>query len=119
MSSKLIITGRPGPIQKQNQYVAFTIKSPQPPPLPKGLPTLKGETKYLILVTEKQWNKVEKQINQDKEDKLYIEGFGTYQKDFSGVVVLTQLINTTGLMRARKQQQKVQAKNGANGNAGS
>lgn len=117
MSSKLVITGRPGPIQKQQQYVAFSIKSPQPPPLPKGLPTLKGETKYLILVTEKQWNKVEKQINQDKEDKLYIEGFGTYQKDFSGVVVLAQLINTTGLMRARKQQQKGQSKGAANGEA--
>ena len=111
MSSKLVITGRPGPIQKQQQYVAFSIKSPQPPPLPKGLPTLKGETKYLILVTEKQWNKVEKQINDDKEDKLFIEGFSTVQPDFPGVIVLAQSINTTGLMRTRKQQQKEQSQN--------
>lgn len=110
MSSKITLTGRPGPIQKQHQYVAFSMKTQSAPAnLPKGLPTLKGETKYLILVAEKQWNKVEKQINDDKEDKLFVEGFSTVQPDFPGVVVLAQSINTTGLMRARKQQQKGQA----------
>ncbi len=109
MSSKITLTGRPGPIQKQHQYVAFSMKTQSAPAnLPKGLPTLKGETKYLILVAEKQWNKVEKQINDDKEDKLFVEGFSTVQPDFPGVVVLAQSINTTGLMRARKQQQKGQ-----------
>jgi len=108
MSSKITLTGRPGPIQKQHQYVAFSMKAPPPPPLPKGLPALKGETKYLILVAEKQWNKVEDQINKDKEDKLYIEGFSTVQPDFPGIVVLAQTINTTGLMRGRKEQQRNQ-----------
>jgi hypothetical protein len=110
MSSKITLRGRPGPIQKQQQYVAFSMKTQTAPAnLPKGLPVLKGETKYLVLVTEKQWNKVEKQINDDKEDNLYIEGFSTVQPDFAGVVVLAQSINTEGLMRARKQQQKVQS----------
>jgi acyl-CoA reductase-like NAD-dependent aldehyde dehydrogenase len=112
MSSKVTVTGRPGPIQKQHQYVAFTMKTQTSPAnLPKGLPTLKGETKYMILVTEKQWNKVEKQINDDKEDKLYIEGFSTVQPDFPGIIVLAQTINTAGLMRARKEQQKNQSQN--------
>jgi len=113
MSSKIQLSGRPGPIQKQRQYVAFTMKTQTAPAnLPKGLPTLKGETKYMVLVTEKQWNKVEKQINDDKEDKLFIEGFSTVQTDFPGVIVLAQSINTTGLMRARKQQQKGQSQKG-------
>ncbi len=113
MSSKIQLSGRPGPIQKQRQYVAFTMKTQTAPAnLPKGLPTLRGETKYMVLVTEKQWNKVEKQINDDKEDKLFIEGFSTVQPDFPGVIVLAQSINTTGLMRAKKQQQKEQAQNG-------
>ncbi len=107
MSSKITLTGRPGPIQKQHQYVAFSMKTQTAPTnLPKGLPTLKGETKYLILVAEKQWNKVEEQINKDKEDKLFIEGFSTIQPNFPGIVVLAQSINTTGLMRSRKEQQK-------------
>jgi hypothetical protein len=110
MSVKITLTGRPGPIQKQRQYVAFSIKTQTAPAnLPKGLPTLRGETKYLVLVTEKQWNKVEKQINRDQEDKLFIEGFCTTQPDFPGVVVLAQSINTTGLRNARKQQQQGQS----------
>ena len=113
MSSKIQLSGRPGPIQKQRQYVAFTMKAQTAPTnLPKGLPALHGETKYMVLVTEKQWNKVEKQINDDKEDKLFIEGFSTVQPDFPGVIVLAQGINTPGLMRARKQQQKEQGQNG-------
>lgn len=110
MSSKITLTGRPGPIQKQRQYVAFTMKTQTAPAnLPKGLPTLRGETKYMILVTEKQWNKVEAQINNDKDDKLFVEGFSTVQPDFPGIVVLAQSINTTGLMRSRKEQQRTQA----------
>jgi hypothetical protein len=111
MSSKITLRGRPGPIQKQHQYVAFSMKTQTAPAnLPKGLPTLKGETKYLVLVAEKQWNKIEKQINENKEDNLFIEGFSTAQPDFPGVVVLAQSINTDALMRARKQQQKEQSK---------
>jgi hypothetical protein len=82
-----------------------------PANLPKGLPALHGETRYMVLVTEKQWNKVEKQINDDKEDKLFIEGFSTVQPDFPGVIVLAQSINTTGLIRAKKHQQKEPGQN--------
>jgi hypothetical protein len=112
MSSKIQLRGRPGPIQKQHQYVAFSMKTQTAPAnLPKGLPTLKGETKYLVLVAEKQWNKVEKQINENKEDNLFIEGFSTVQPDFPGVVILAQSITTTALMSARKQQPKGQGQN--------
>ncbi len=103
-SSKTVIIGRPGTPQKQPQFVAFTVKAQQPPVLPKGLPTWKGETKYLILATTKQWEKVEKRINDDKEDQLYIEGFSTVQPNFkSGIVVLANNVNTIGLMRQRKK----------------
>lgn len=103
---KLILTGRPtNPPQKQAQFVAFTIKLAQQPVLPKGLPTFgKVETRYLILVAMKQWEKVEKKITDDKEDQLYIEGFATVQPDFkNGIVVLAQNVNTIGLMRMRKK----------------
>jgi hypothetical protein len=102
--SKTVIIGRPGTLQKQAQFVAFTVKSQQPPALPKGLPTYKGDTKYLILAATKQWEKVEKKINDDKEDHLYIEGFSTVQPNFkTGIVVLATNVNTIGLMRQRKK----------------
>lgn len=110
MSSKISLSGRPGIIQKQHQYVAFTMKTQAPPSnLPKGLPTLRGETKYLVLVVEKQWNKVEKQINDDKEDQLYIEGVSMVQPGFPGIVVMAQTMTTKALQRSRKDQQKGQA----------
>ena len=106
VNCKVILTGRPtSPAQKQAQFVAFTIKLTQQPALPKGLPTFgKVDTRYLILVAMKQWEKVEKKITDDKEDQLYIEGFATVQPDFkSGIVVLAQNVNTIGLMRMRKK----------------
>lgn len=112
MSSKIALRGRPGIIQKQHQYVAFSMKTQTTPSnLPKGLPTLRGETKYLILVTEKQWNKVEKQITEDKDDQLYLEGVCMVQTGFNGIVVMAQTMTTTGLQRSRKEQQKAQANN--------
>lgn len=102
--SKTVIIGRPGTPQKQAQFVAFTVKAQQPPALPKGLPIYRGETKYLILAALKQWEKVEKKINDDKEDQLYIEGFSTVQPNFkTGIVVLANNVNTIGLMRQRKK----------------
>ncbi|HEY7349676.1 MAG TPA: hypothetical protein VH599_15275 [Ktedonobacterales bacterium] len=102
--SKTVITGRPGTLQKQAQFVAFTVKAQQPPALPKGLPIYKGETKYLVLAATKQWEKVEKRINDDQEDQLYIEGFSTVQPNFkTGIVVLAMNVNTVGLMRTRKK----------------
>jgi hypothetical protein len=102
--SKTIIIGRPDTVQKQAQFVAFTIKAQNPPALPKGLPIFKGHTQYLILAASKQWEKVEKKINDDKEDQLYIEGFSTAQPNFKkGIVVLAINVNTVGLMRQRKK----------------
>jgi hypothetical protein len=102
--AKTILTGRPVTVQKQALFVAFTVKAQQPPALPKGLPIYKGDTTYLVLAATKQWEKVEKKITDDKEDQLYIEGFGTVQPNFKkGIVVLAMNINTIGLMRARKK----------------
>ncbi|HLW01217.1 MAG TPA: hypothetical protein VKT82_21355 [Ktedonobacterales bacterium] len=102
--SKTIIIGRPDTVQKQAQFVAFTVKAQNPPALPKGLPSFKGHTQYLILAASKQWEKVEKKINDDKEDQLYVEGFSTAQPNFKkGIVLLAMNVNTIGLMRKPKK----------------
>ena len=114
MSVKINLIGRPGTVQKQSTFVGFTLNSAthEAPPLPKGLPPLKGTTKYLVLVATKQWSKVEETLNKDKEDKLYIEGYTTIQENFAGIVVQATTINTLGLMRAKKEQQRKQSQNG-------
>ena len=114
MSVKLTLIGRPGTLQKQATFVGFTLNSAthQIPPPPKGLPPLKGTTKYLVLAATKQWDKVEPALSKDKEDKLYIEGYPTIQEGFEGVVVQATTLNTLGLMRARKEEQRQQAQEG-------
>ena len=114
MGVKLTLIGRPGTVQKQATFVGFTLNSAthQIPPPPKGLPPLKGTTKYLVLAAMKQWDKVEAALNQDKEDKLFIEGYPTLQEGFAGIVVQATTLNTLGLMRARKEEQRQQAQDG-------
>ena len=114
MSVKLTLIGRPGTVQKQATFVGFTLNSAthQIPPPPKGLPPLKGTTKYLVLAAMKQWDKVESTLSRDKEDKLFIEGYPTIQEGFAGIVVQATTLNTLGLMRARKEQQRQQAQDG-------
>ena len=111
MSVKITLIGRPGTVQKQATFVGFTLNSSthQIPPPPKGLPTLKGTTKYLVLAAIKQWDKVEPALSKDKEDKLVIEGYTTLQEGFAGIVVQATTLNTVGLMRAKKEQQRQQA----------
>ena len=114
MSVKLTLIGRPGTVQKQATFVGFTLNSAthQIPPPPKGLPPLKGTTKYLVLAATKHWDKVEGALAKDKEDKLYIEGYPTMQEGFAGIVVQATTLSTLGLMRARKAQQRQQAQEG-------
>ncbi len=102
-SSKLILMGRPGTVQKQPTFVAVTVKVDQPPQFPKGLPTLKTEVRHLVLITTKHWAKVEETITKNKEDSLYIEGYPMIQPGFSGIVVQATNVNTLGLMRGKKQ----------------
>ena len=114
MSVKITLIGRPGTVQKQTTFVGFTLNSGthQMPPPPKGLPPLKGTTKYLVLAAMKQWDKVEPALSKDKEDKLVIEGYTTLQEGFAGIVVQATMLNTLGLMRAKKEEQRHQAQDG-------
>jgi hypothetical protein len=52
---------------------------------------------------------VEGALSQEQEDKLFVEGYPTMQERFAGVVVQAATLNTLGLMRARKEQQRHQA----------
>lgn len=114
MSVKVVLVGRPGTVQKEGTFVGFTLNSAthQIPPPPKGLPPLKGTTKYLVLAAMKQWDKVEPALSKNKEDKLVIEGYTTIQEGFNGIVVQATSMSTQGLQRTRKEEQRGKAQNG-------
>ena len=114
MSVKITLIGRPGTVQKQATFVGFTLNSSthQMPPPPKGLPPLKGTTKYLVLAAIKHWDKVEPALSKNKEDKLIIEGYTTLQEGFAGIVVQATTLSTQALMRAKKEQQRSKAQDG-------
>ena len=65
-----------------------------------------------MLAALKQWEKVEPALSRDKEDKLSVEGYPTVQEGFDGIVIQATTLNTLGLMRARKAQQRQQAQDG-------
>ena len=127
---ELTLTGAPISVAKQPTFVALSFLDKDPPPLPRGVPTLErksagkaeaktddktdgkagkrasgisqGQTRYLVLVALKQWTKIEEALKQDKNDKLVIKGYSLMQPDFAGIVVLAYQANTVGLMSARR-----------------
>ena len=126
---ELTLTGTPISVQKQATFVALSFIDKDPaPPLPKGVPTLarksagkseaptagntdgtaeqkagksKSETRYLVLVSLKQWPKIEEALKKNKNDKLIVKGYSLVQPNFAGIVVLAYQINSVGLLSAK------------------
>ena len=126
---EMTLTGTPISVQKQPTFVALSFVDKDPPPLPKGVPTLerkggskaeaktedktngkaekkpgksKSETRYLVLVALKQWPKIEEALKKNKNEKLVIKGYSLVQPNFAGIVVLAYQINSVGLMSAKR-----------------
>ena len=126
---EITLTGTPLSVQKQPTFVALSFIDKDPPPLPKGVPTLerkggskaeaktedktdgkaekktsksKSETRYLVLVATKQWARVEEALQKNKNDKLVIKGYSLVQPNFAGIVVQAINVNSVGLMSAKR-----------------
>lgn len=126
---ELTLTGTPISVQKQQTFVALSFIDKDPPPLPKGVPTLErkakskaetktedttngiaekkpstsqGQTRYLVLVALKQWDKIEEALKQNKHDKLVIKGYSLVQPNFAGIVVLAYQIISVGFRSAKR-----------------
>ena len=127
---ELTLTGTPISVTKQPAFVALSFIDKDPPPLPRGVPTLErksagkaeaktedttagkagkrasgisqGQTRYLVLVAMKHWLKIEEALKQDKNDKLVIKGYSLMQPDFAGIVVLAYQANTVGLLNPKR-----------------
>ena len=82
------------------------------PTLPKQLPKLSGidvETPYTVFITAKHWRQVSEAL-EDKDDKLVVEGYPFLDPDVKGICVFAKFATTTGLQRAKREEQRAAAK---------
>lgn len=103
MSTKLVITGRPGRIIESQGVVLTAMEAGERrPQLPKGLPEPPaGGTTYIVYIAAKQWSKVAQAI-QDPDDLLIVEGYPYFDAKLNSMALLAQNITTRNLQRDKR-----------------
>lgn len=103
MSTKLVITGRPGRIIESQGVILTAMQAGERrPTLPKGLPEPPaGGTTYIVYIAAKQWAKVAQAI-QDPGDALIVEGYPYFDAKLNSMALLAQNITTRNLQRAQR-----------------
>lgn len=104
---KLTVIGRPLQVVERNDVMIFGLLNDRAPSLPKGLPAPPAQTKYLVLVAKKQWNKVAEAIKSE-DDALIIEGFPAYEPRHAGITVYALSVTTKQLEAAKRAASKPQ-----------
>ncbi|HFE37640.1 MAG TPA: hypothetical protein ENK06_04355 [Gammaproteobacteria bacterium] len=96
------VVGKPLKVIEKTQVTVVTMRSGEPPSLPKGLPAPPATpTVFLILIAAKQWRKVKPYIG-DPTNKLIVRGWPVYDKKLGTITVLAQ--STTSTLRERAKQ---------------
>jgi hypothetical protein len=105
---KITVIGRPVQVVERGDVVIFGLRNDKPPALPKALPMPPQETKYLVLVAKKQWNKVSG-VLKDAEDVLIIEGYPAYEPRHAGITVYALSVTTKKQQAAKREAQRADA----------
>jgi hypothetical protein len=105
---KLTLIGRPTQVVDRGEVVIFGLLNDKQPALPKGLPAPPQQTKYLVLVAKKQWNKVAEAIKVE-DDALIIEGYPAFEPRHTGITVYTLSITTKKQQQAKREAQRTEA----------
>lgn len=96
------VVGKPLKVIEKTQVTVVTMRSGEPPSLPKGLPAPPASpTVFLILIAAKQWRKVKEYIA-DPTNKLIVRGWPVYDKKLGTITVLAQSTTSTLLERAKQ-----------------
>lgn len=101
---KLKLVGRPLKIIPQKECVVVSIKSKQPPALPKGLPPVPegSAITWAVFIANQHWARVKASIEQNEKDALIIEGYPIVGKNGIAAIMTT---NCKSIMMERAQQE--------------
>ena len=98
------VVGKPLKVIEKSQVTIVTMRSGEPPSLPKGLPPAPSKpTVYLILIANKQWKKVKPFVT-EPDNKLIVRGWPIFDKKLGTITVLAQ--NTTSTLLEKQRQSK-------------
>lgn len=101
------VVGKPLKVIEKSQVTVVTMRSGEPPSLPKGLPAApSAPTIYLILIASKQWKKV-KDYASNPDNKLIVKGWPVFDKKLGTITVLAQ--NTTATLLEKEKQEAKKA----------
>ena len=96
------VVGKPLKVIEKSQVTVVTMRSGEPPSLPKGIPAPPATpTVFLILIAAKQWRKVQPYIT-EPTNKLIVRGWPVYDKKLGTITVLAQ--STTSTLLERQKQ---------------
>ena len=99
------VIGRPNQVVERQGVIILALRSTKAPTLPKGLPPLPGTpTTYMIVVQQKQWNKVRDAI-QNPDDALIVEGYPAHAPRFAGITVYATHVTTKALQATKRTEQ--------------
>jgi hypothetical protein len=105
------VIGRPNQVVERQGVVILALRSTKAPTLPKGVPPLPATpTTYMIVVQQKQWNKV-REAMQNADDMLIVEGYGVHAPRFTGITVYATQVTTKALHAAKHTEQTAAAVN--------
>lgn len=105
------VVGKPLKVIEKSQVTVVTMRSGEPPSLPKGLPSApSAPTIYLILIASKQWSKV-KPYASNPDNKLIVKGWPVFDKKLGTITVLAQ--NTTATLLEKEKQEARKQKEAA------
>ncbi|HSH02679.1 MAG TPA: hypothetical protein VLL52_09195 [Anaerolineae bacterium] len=103
---KVTLVGRPGKIIERQQLIITPVTGKPPATMPNGLPEIKDKKPvYLVYIARKQWSRVETALK-DPDDKIIVQGYPFYDKQFKVISVLAQSTTTVNLQRAQREKKQ-------------
>lgn len=104
---KVVMTGRPGKIERRQHLVVTTmqVEIPQTMVFPAGVPQPSPQpVDYTVYMSAKQWEKVRKVI-ETTEDALIVEGMAAFDPETETIAVYSTLVTTKRLKRKDRKDQ--------------
>ena len=106
MSVKVVLSGRPGSVERREGTVVLLMDSGEAPPLPRGVPLPPAQpAPFACYVDSQQWAEVEPALA-DPADALILDGFCACDLETGTVAVYVQSATTRNLQRAAASKNK-------------